>query len=257
MTTVLRGAYALQGAGFDFQRRPLDVLVDGERISAIEPANTIHDGGTVIDLSRHLPVPGLINSHMHSHEHFHRGRTENLPLELWQHYVRSPVPVVLTPRQIYLRTAFGALESLRTGATCVVDDLAVGGAINRVLVDAVLQAYEDVGVRALVGFAMMDRPLVDTFPFADTLPRDLCERLRALPRPTGTEYLGLVNEVAAKRHPNTKRGGVLVAQSATPRCSQGFLVACAGLACEPDHVILTRVQETRLQVVTGLEFYGS
>ncbi len=43
--TVLRGAYALLGSGFDFERRPLDVLVDGERISAIEPANSIHDAG--------------------------------------------------------------------------------------------------------------------------------------------------------------------------------------------------------------------
>jgi len=257
MTTVLRGAYALQGAGFDFQRRPLDVLVDGERISAIEPANTIHDAGTVIDLSRRLLVPGFINGHMHSHEHFHRGRTENLPLELWQHYVRSPVPVVLTPRQIYLRTAIGALESLRTGATCVVDDLAVGGTINRVLIDAVLQAYEDVGVRALVGFAMMDRPLVDTFPFADTLPADLRERLRTLPRPAAAEYLGLVNELAATRHPRTKRVGVLVAPSAPQRCTQEFLVACTALADELDLPVITHVQETRLQVVTGLEFYDS
>src|SRR2546422_6168070 len=191
--TVLRGAYVLQGAGLTFERRPLDVVVEGERIAAVEPANSVAVADHVVDLSRRLLVPGLINGHLHSHEHFHRGRTENLPLELWQHYVRPPVPVVLTPRQIYLRTAIGALESLRTGATCVVDDLAVGGAINRVLVDAVLQAYEDVGVRALVGFAMMDRPLVDTFPFADTLPHDLCERLRALPRPTAIEYLALVD----------------------------------------------------------------
>ena len=255
--TVLRGACALRSSGFDFERRPLDVLVEDDRISAIEPASSIHDAGAVIDLSRHLLVPGFINGHMHSHEHFHRGRTENLPLELWQHYVRTPVTVVLTPRQVYLRTAIGALESLRTGATCVVDDFSVGGAINRVLVDAVLQAYEDVGIRALVGFAMMDRPLVDTFPFADTLPADLRERMRALPRPAASDYLGLVHELAATRHPRAKRVGVLVAPSAPQRCSQEFLVACAGLADELDLPLITHVQETRLQVVTGLEFYGS
>src|SRR5438046_9145741 len=66
--TVLRGAYALLGSGFDFERRPLDVLVDGERISAIEPANSIHDAGAVIDLTRHLLVPGFINGHMRSEE---------------------------------------------------------------------------------------------------------------------------------------------------------------------------------------------
>src|SRR6266852_21031 len=212
--TVLRGACALRSSGFDFERRQLDVLIEGERITAIEPANTIRDAGVVIDLSRHLLVPGFINGHMHSHEHFQRGRTENLPLELWQHYVRPPVPVTLTPRQVYLRTAIGALESLRTGATCLVDDLALGGAIQRAQIDAALQAYEDVGVRALVGFAMMDRPLVDTFPFADTLPADLRARMRALPRPAPTEYLDLVRELAATRHPRTRRVGVLVAPSA-------------------------------------------
>src|SRR5437773_11317172 len=129
--TVLRGAYALLGSGFDFERRPLDVLVDGERISAIEPANSIHDAGAVIDLTRHLLVPGFINGHMHSHEHFHRGRTENLPLELWQHYVRSPLPVVLTPGQIYLRTAVGATESLCAGGARVGGDLGVRGALYR------------------------------------------------------------------------------------------------------------------------------
>ena len=253
--TVLRGACALRSSGFDFERRPLDVLIEGERITAIEPANTISDAA-VIDLSRHLLVPGFINGHMHSHEHFQRGRTENLPLELWQHYVRPPVPVTLTPRQVYLRTVIGALESLRTGATCLVDDLGVGGRIDRTQIDAVLQAYEDVGVRALVGFAMMDRPLVDTFPFADTLPAELRSRMRALPRPAPDEYLGLVRTLAAERHPRTKRVGVLVAPSAPQRCTQEFLLACARLADELDLPIITHVQETRLQVVTGLEFYG-
>ena len=41
--TVLRGACALRSSGFDFERRPLDVLIEGERITAIEPANTISD----------------------------------------------------------------------------------------------------------------------------------------------------------------------------------------------------------------------
>jgi guanine deaminase len=169
--TVLRGAYALQGDGLSFERRALDVVVEGERIAAIEPANSVREADHVVDLSRRLLVPGLINGHPHSHEHFHRGRTENLPLGLWQHYVRPPVPVPLTPRQVYLRAVLGALETLRTGATCLVDDMAVGGAINREQIDAVLQAYDDVGVRALLGFAMMDRPLVDNFPFVETLTR--------------------------------------------------------------------------------------
>jgi 5-methylthioadenosine/S-adenosylhomocysteine deaminase len=257
MRTVLRGAYALLGPRFTFERRPLDVLIEGDRIRAIEPAGTIEDAGEVIEMSRRLLAPGLINGHFHSHEHFQRGRTENLPLELWQHYVRPPVPVPLTPRQVYLRAALGAIESLRTGATTIVDDSAVGGAIVRDNVDATLQAYDDVGVRALLGFSMMDRPIVDNFPFVDLLSKDLVASMRKMPRPSPEAYLGLVRDLAKARHPRTQRVAVAVTPSAPQRCSEAFLLACARLAEELDLPLLTHVQETRLQVVTGLTFYGT
>jgi guanine deaminase len=257
MRTVLRGAYALQGPRFTVERRPLDVLIERDRIRAIEPAGTITDADEVVELWRRLLAPGLINCHFHSHEHFQRGRTENLPLELWQHYVRPPVPVPLTPRQVYLRAALGAIESLRTGATTVVDDSAVGGAIVRANVDATLQAYEDVGLRALLGFSMMDRPIVDNFPFVDSMAKDLVDRLRRMPRPSPEEYLGLVRELAKARHPRSQRVAVAVTPSAPQRCSETFLLACARLAEELDLPLLTHVQETRLQVVTGIAFYGT
>jgi len=49
--TVLRGAYALDGSRLRFERRLLDVLIEGQRIAALEPAGTIPDAH-VIDLSR-------------------------------------------------------------------------------------------------------------------------------------------------------------------------------------------------------------
>ena len=57
--TVLRGAYVLQGAGLTFERRPLDVVIEGERIAAVEPANSVAGADHVVDLSRRLLVPGL------------------------------------------------------------------------------------------------------------------------------------------------------------------------------------------------------
>ena len=255
--TVLRGAHALLGKKLDFDRRALDVLIVGSHIEAIEVAGTINDADEVIDLANRLLVPGFINGHFHSHEHFQRGRLENLPLELWQHYVRTPVAVKLTPRQVYLRTLIGAIECLRTGATCIVDDLAVGGAIARELIDAALQAYEDLGIRAMVGFAMMDRPIVDNFPYVEELmPAELVQRMRSAALPSRAEYLGLVRELAQTRHPRENRVGTLVSVSAPQRCTEKFLLECRQLADELDLPVITHVQETRLQVVTGLEFFG-
>ncbi len=215
--TLLRGASALVGDAQTHERRPLDVLVEGGRIAAIEPAGTIGQADEVVDLAGRLLVPGLVNGHQHSHEHFQRGRTENLPLELWQHLVRTRVPVPLTPRQVYLRTLIGAIESLRTGCTTVVDDMALGAAVNREAIDAAL---------------------------------------RAAPRPSPQEYVGLVRDLVRTRHPQASRVGVLVSASAPQRCTPTFLSQVRALADELDLPVITHVQETRLQVVTGQLFYG-
>lgn len=255
--TLLRNARALLGDALAFDGQPRDVLIEGDRIAAIAAAGTLGDADAVVDLTDHLLVPGLVNGHQHSHEHFQRGRTENLPLELWMHLVRTRTPVTLTPRQVYLRTMIGAIESLRTGCTTLVDDTALGGAIDRERIDAALQAYEDAGIRALVGFAMMDKPIVDNFPFVEKhVPPALAAELRAAPRPAAADQLGLVRELARDRHPHARRVGVLVSASAPQRCTEPFLRAVRGLADELALPVITHVQETRLQVVTGQCFFG-
>jgi guanine deaminase len=255
--TLLRGATALLGDGLAFDGRPLDVLVEGDRIAAIEPAGTIGHADRLVELPKRLLVPGLVNGHQHSHEHFQRGRTENLPLELWMHLVRTRIPVNLTPRQIYLRTMIGAIESLRTGCTTLVDDFALGATIGRERIDAALQAYDDAGIRALVGFAMMDRPIIDNFPFVDELvPAALAAELRAAPRPAVEDYMALVRDLVRERHPQQRRVGVLVSASAPQRCTDAFLSQVRALADDLALPVITHVQETRMQVVTGNLFYG-
>jgi len=255
---VLRGACGLLGDALRFDPQPIDVRVDQGRITAIAPAGTLQGDATVIELPRQLLVPGLVNGHQHSHEHFQRGRTENLPLELWQHLVRTRIPVPLTPRQVYLRTMIGAIESLRTGCTTLVDDMALGAAVDGERIAAVVQAYDDIGIRALMGFAMMDKPIIDNFPFvAELVPQALAAELRAAARPAGEDQMELVREmVHAGRHPKQRRVGVLVSASAPQRCTPGFLLQVRALADELDLPVITHVQETRLQVVTGQLFYG-
>jgi guanine deaminase len=255
--TLLRGARVLLGDALAYDGRPRDVLVAGDRIAAIEPAGTLGAADRIVDLGHRLLVPGLVNGHQHSHEHFQRGRTENLPLELWMHLVRTRTPVRLTPRQVYLRTMIGAIESLRTGCTTLVDDTALGAAIDRERIDAALQAYDDAGIRALVGFAMMDKPIVDNFPFVEKhVPPALAAELRAAPRPAPEDQLALVRDLARARHPRANRVGVLVSASAPQRCTEPFLRAVRGLADDLALPVITHVQETRLQVVTGRWLYG-
>lgn len=256
--TLLRHARVLLGDALTPSDQPQDILVEGDRIAAIAPAGTLHDADKVIDLSDRLLVPGLINGHQHSHEHFQRGRTENLPLELWMHLVRTRIPVPLTPRQVYLRTMIGAIESLRTGCTTLVDDMALGSTIDRERIAASMQAYADVGIRSLTGFAMMDKPIIDNFPFVDDFfPKDLAAELRAAPPPAGDSQLSLVRELTREHHPQSNRVGVLVSASAPQRCNEPFLRSVRALADDLALPLITHVQETRMQVVTGQILYGS
>ncbi len=254
---LLRGAKAIIGSDLNCDDKVFDILIEGQTITAIEPMGSIGYADEIIDLPGKLLVPGLINGHQHSHEHFQRGRTENLPLELWMHLVRTRQPIALTPRQVYLRTMIGAIECLRTGCTTVVDDMALGPAIDPARIDAAMQAYEDIGIRALLGFAMMDKPVIDNFPFVlDLVPEKLANEMRAVTRPDPQDYLALVRRLTQNHHPKQNRVGVLISASAPQRCTEGFLKQIRGMGDELDLPVITHVQETRMQVVTGQLFYG-
>ena len=80
MTVILSNVRLLHGVEQQYLPELFDVALDGEWIVAIEPAGTLPraEGDTVVPLDGCLLTPGLINGHQHSHEHFQRGRTENL-----------------------------------------------------------------------------------------------------------------------------------------------------------------------------------
>jgi len=253
---ILQNVQALHGISQTFDAKPVDVVLEGSKIAAIVPGGTATDG-EVRPLAGRLAVPGLIDGHLHSHEHFQKGRSENLPLELWMNYVRTIKPVALSPRQVYLRTLIGAIEALRTGTTTIVDDMSPGAVLNPEMIEAVFQAYEDIGVRAVVGFSMMDRPIVDNYIDVDQIfSKELVTQLRGLPRPDPMVLMQFIRQLAQTRHPKQNRVGLMVSPSAPHRCTPEFLKQCRALADELELPAAIHAQETRLQVVTGMAFYG-
>jgi 5-methylthioadenosine/S-adenosylhomocysteine deaminase len=253
--TVIHGCRALIGEDAELSG-PLDVTIEGTRIADIRP---MQDGSDpdAIDARNCLLTAGLINGHFHSHEHFQKGRFEKLPLELWMNYVRPPRAVQVTPRQVYLRTMIGAIEALRSGTTTVVDDVNIGASLDRAHLAAVHQAYEDIGLRALVGISMMDRPFFEALPFVEEeFAPDLLAELRQIPIASGSGLLSLARELATVRNPAEHRVGFIMSPSAPQRCTTPFLQAARSLADEFSLPMIIHVQETRLQVVTGLVTKG-
>jgi 5-methylthioadenosine/S-adenosylhomocysteine deaminase len=250
---LIRNVLAVDGERFRSPRR-VDLLLSAHSIERIAAPGAVPlSAQTTVDGSRLLATSGLINGHLHSHEHFQKGRYDNVPLEHWSFYVRPPGGYPYTARQIYLRTLIGAIEALRSGTTTVVDDLNLAPQLDPEHLAAVHQAYEDIGLRALVGISMMDKPFFQALPFfEEEFPQEHREALAAYPRATPEQFLRLCRRLARERHPREKRVGFIIAPSAPQRCTEGFLRDARRLADEFELPVIMHVQETRLQVVTGL-----
>ena len=233
--------------------------IAGARIAAVGAgeAPAPEPGERVLDGRGKLALPGLVNAHLHSHEHLHRGRFDNLPMEIWQHYVRPPGGIRLGPRGVYLRTMVGILELLRTGTTCAVDDVNHYPGLRPEEIEAVFHAYDDAGLRAAVSVSMLDRRLVEGIPWVEeTLSPALRADLARVPAPDRGELLEVATEWAGRRCGADARVRFLVAPSAPSRCTDRFLLDLAALAERFDLPLFTHVSETRIQIATARAFYG-
>lgn len=257
---TLRGCAALLGADARFERGPLDIVISGDRIAAVQPSGAAPPRGALVDARNRLVTAGLINGHHHSHEHYYKGRHENQPLELWMNSVRPLDPIPYTPRQIYLRTLIGAIEALRSGTTTLIDDMNASPVLIPEHVDAAFRAYEDIGIRALVGITLFDRPFFRAMPYVEEeFPPELLRSLdsKSSAKTAPQEYLEFARHLARTRHPRRSRVGYIAAPSAPQRCTEDFLRSIRAIADENELPVIMHVQETRLQVVTGQVFYGS
>ena len=139
----------------DAERRILEggsVLIEDGRISRVGKTESL--GGVradrVID-GRHMVVtPGFLNGHMHiSYAHAVRGIfPDNLGSPL-SHVFK--LQMAMTEEEEYATTLLGLVELLKSGTVCFVDP----GSTK--FPDACLQAYEDAGIRVILGECVTDQ----------------------------------------------------------------------------------------------------
>jgi 5-methylthioadenosine/S-adenosylhomocysteine deaminase len=235
-----------------------DLRITGDRIAEIGPDLVPAAGEQVLDGRDRLVMPGLVNSHLHSGEALFKGRYDNLPLELWMLY---SYPILgaeaVAERLIYLRTMLVAIESLKTGVTCVVDDVFEAPHQGLSQLGAVFDAYSDIGLRALVSGHIIDRNFLDTIPFvADHVPADLLAKIGAEPPPTPAAYIAFCEAAFQRFHNLHGRLRFMVAPSAPQRCTPELMLAADELARRQGVPFHTHIVETKVQAVTGPVLYG-
>src|SRR5437588_6921542 len=144
--------------------RQQDIRIEGGLIAGLGPEEE-RERDDIVDARGRLIAPGLINTHCHSNENYFKGCFDNMPLEIWMLF---SYPVLAAPRQspreIYVRTMLGCIEMLKTGCTSVVDFLYEMPETTPETVAAVMQAYLDSGMRALLIMGYADRVYYETVP---------------------------------------------------------------------------------------------
>ncbi|MDX3189873.1 amidohydrolase family protein [Streptomyces sp. MN03-5084-2B] len=118
---VLRGGTVLT---LDDSRRVLtgeDVLVEGDRITAIGPALDVPAGTTEIDAGGGIVMPGMIDTHRHLWQTAMRGYGADWTLTQYFVWYYLEWGKVFRPEDIYAGNLLGAWEALEAGVTTTVD----------------------------------------------------------------------------------------------------------------------------------------
>jgi 5-methylthioadenosine/S-adenosylhomocysteine deaminase len=246
---LIRGGRIYDHDGDVHQPAQADILVGGGRIERVGP-NLPADGAEIIEARGKLVVPGLVNAHYHSHDVLLKGMFEEMPFDIWALHTNAASYGRRSLHELRIRTLIGAAEMLRNGITTVQDFLTVYPA-DEAIVDTVLSAYAEAGIRVVFAIAARDRAALDIAPLMKELPEAIRQRLVGVSRPAQEELdfvAGHIKRLGMNPRPLMTWA---LAPSAPQRCSPELLEGLAALSRQHSLPVFTHVYETRPQAAAA------
>ena len=130
------------------------LIVDGGRIVALVPADEADRSYTPrsrVTLPDHALLPGLVNAHTHAAMTLMRGIADDVPHRAWlEQHIWPREGRFVAEDYVHDGTLLAASEMLRGGITCCND--------MYFYPDAAARAYEQAGMRAMLGVPILDFP---------------------------------------------------------------------------------------------------
>ncbi|MFC1979974.1 amidohydrolase family protein [Chloroflexota bacterium] len=134
----------------DTERRIIDggsIAIQKDKIIDICPTSELkskYNAKEVIDATKMLVLPGLINGHTHARDSLYRGVDDGLTLEQASEKLYGPLDLdpTLSPQYTHIGTLLSCLTYIRTGTTCFVD--------QDVQAPEVASAVEKAGIRGIL-----------------------------------------------------------------------------------------------------------
>ena len=151
--------------------RDADLLIDGGRIQAIGRFDT--SLANVVDLEGRLVVPGFVQTHIHLCQTLFRGLADDLELLDWLKKKIWPLEAAHNEESLRASALLGGMELIAGGTTTALTMETVRHT------EAVLEAVDDLGLRAVVGKCMMDEGDQVPPPLREKTAQSLkeCQRL--------------------------------------------------------------------------------
>lgn len=261
MATTQKGAQVVRGARLaDPARRraeAADILViDGVVREVGAPGLPAPEGVETVDAAGLLVHPGLSNAHMHSHGGLARGQGDRWTLEL----LLVAAPWIGGNRLLAdkkLSATICAAEMALKGCTAAYDLFAEFPLPTADGLDAVAEAYRDVGIRAVIAPMVADRSFYEAVPgLMDALPPPLQRAVQKLRPGSGNDCLAAIDAIL-KGWRWTEHGiQAAVAPTIPHHCTPEFACGCAGLARAHGVRLHSHVGESKVQAVSGIRLYG-
>ncbi len=129
------------------------LVVKASAIAAIEPSRSVsrkYESSKVIDGRDQYIFPGFINTHTHLFQNGLKGLGRDKSLFDWlDSSVRKAMHEIRYP-DVYDAAVAGCIENMRSGVTTVLDYMYAHGSQTG-LDDAVVQAFDETGIRGILG----------------------------------------------------------------------------------------------------------
>ena len=235
-----------------------DILIENDVIIRVAP-NIDFQADTVINASDKVILPGFISGHTHTWCTPIRGLSEKLPLNPWLLYIRHAFKILgKNPRDLYLWNTIGAASLLKAGTTSILEH---GPYISlpdyEMEVDATVNAFTDVGIRAVICPGYRDLNYSEVFPLHLLSDYKLAEaallNTETMPPFNADDLIQALRGLLRKwREPKNSLVSLGLGPTQPYRCSRKLMEGTVELASEFDVCIHSHLLESKFEVAESL-----
>ena len=130
------------------------MTVQGNTILRVGHEHEIPLEGDVIDLEGRLVLPGLVNTHTHSHSSLFKNQADDLQLMDWLNKAMWPMEAHLNAARAQAGTALSCMEYIVSGITTYCDQF--------YFAEAIAPVASKSGLRCVLGATVFEKPSVET-----------------------------------------------------------------------------------------------